>query len=154
MAISTDAEIEFYGTQDTLGSTTSAVADAAFSAGTSDITAWTNDDDAITASVVLEGNYTSAPTANTVVNLFMRKLNIDDGGAEDEPVPDANNRHSYAGTFFLNDATGAFTLGIDIALPNNRTSQIYEPYIENMAGQSLPAGWDLHITPKARGPHP
>lgn len=46
MAIGTGAAIEFFGTADALGNTTSAVSNNAFSDGTNDLNAWTNDDDA------------------------------------------------------------------------------------------------------------
>ena len=42
---------------------------------------------------------------------------------------------------------------MDIGLPNSVTSQQYEFYVENSSGQSLPAGWDIYVTPKAIGPH-
>lgn len=56
MAISTDAAVEFFGTQDTVTSSSSSVADNAFSVA-GDITTWTNDDDAPMASIVLEATF-------------------------------------------------------------------------------------------------
>ena len=49
MAISTDAAINFFGTQDTLGTSSATVADAAISIA-GDQSKWTNDDDAPQAS--------------------------------------------------------------------------------------------------------
>ena len=59
----------------------------------------------------------------------------------------------YVGSFPVNDVTTAQYISINISLPNTVTSQQYELYVENVTGQSLPAGWDLSVTPKAIGPH-
>lgn len=150
MAISTGAAIEFFGTQDTLGTSSAAVANNAFSIA-GDLSTWTNDDDAIMASVVLTCNFSVAPTANSSVNLYARLLDI--SGTNDATVPDANFQQVYVGSFPLNDSTVAQYIPIDIGLPNTYTSQQYEFYVENKSGQSLPAGWDLLITPKAIGAH-
>jgi hypothetical protein len=150
MAIATGAAIEFFGTQDTLGTTSSAVANAAFSVA-ADLSTWTNDDDAVSASVTLLANFSVAPTANTSINLYLRLLDVQ--STNDGTVPDANFQHTYVGSFPLNDSTVAQYITIDIGLPNSVTSQQYEFYIENQSGQSLPAGWDIYVTPKAIGPH-
>ena len=150
MAIGTGSLIEFFGTQDTLGTTSSAVADAAFSVA-ADLSTWTNDDDAPRASVTILANFSVAPTANTVLNLYLRPLDIQ--STNDQDVPDANFTHIYVGSFPLNDVTTAQYISIDISLPNAYTSQQYEFYVENKSGQSLPAGWDIYVTPKTYGPH-
>jgi len=150
MAIGTSSAIEFFGTQDTLGTSSAAVADAAFSIA-SDLSTWTNDDDAPQASVVLLANFSVAPTANTYINLYLRLLNVQ--STNDQDVPDANFGHVFVGSFPLNDVTTAQYSTIDISLPNTVTSQQYEFYVENQSGQSLPAGWDIYVTPKTIGPH-
>ena len=150
MAISTDALIEFFGTQDTLGTSSAAVADAAFSVA-GDLSTWTNDDDAPRASVTILANYSVAPDANSALNLYVRPLNIQ--STNDQEIPDANFTHTFVGSFPVNDVTTAQYVSIDISLPNTVTSQQYEFYIENQTGQSLPAGWDLYVTPKTYGPH-
>jgi hypothetical protein len=149
MAIGTGATIEFFGTQDTVSGTTSAVTNGSFSA-TADINAWTNDDDAVYASAILSCTFSAAPTANTAVTLYARLMNIQ--STNDALVPDANNRHVYLGVFPLNDSTTAQLISIEIPLPNTVTSQVYEFYLQNGAGQTIPAGWALYITPKALGP--
>ena len=149
MAIATGAAIEFFGTQDTLGTSSAAVADAAFSIA-GDLSTWTNDDDAVRASVTLLANFSVAPTANTSVNLYLRLLDVQ--STNDGTVPDANFQHTYVGSFPLNDSTVAQYITIDISLPNGYTSQQYEFYIENQSGEILPAGWDIFVTPKAIGP--
>lgn len=150
MAISTDAAVEFFGTQDTLGTSSAAVANNAFSIA-GDLSTWVNDDDAPQASVVLLANFSVAPTANSSINLYLRPLDIQ--STNDSTVPDANFQHVYAGSFPLNDSTVAQYINIQIALPNNATSQNYEFYVENKSGQSLPSGWDIYVTPKTLGPH-
>tara|TARA_S200002703_G_scaffold1263_1_gene2211 strand:+ start:11535 stop:11999 length:465 start_codon:yes stop_codon:yes gene_type:complete len=153
MAIGSDTAIHFFGTQDTLDNTTSSVLDGAFSDGTNDLSAWTNDDDAPMAHAVFEGTFSVAPDAGSSVALYARKIDIGNAGTEDEDAPDANNTSSYVGSFGLNDVTSAQTKGILISLPNSKTSQIYNFYIQNNAGQTLSASWSLHITPVAIGPH-
>lgn len=148
MAISTDSLIEFFGTQDTITGSGATVADGAFGAAA---TTWTNDDDAPMASIVLDCSFTTAPTANTSVNLYLRPLNIQ--STNDQDVPDANFQHVYAGSFPLNDVTTQQWCQIVITLPNNAASQQYNFYIENNGGQTMDSDWDLHITPKTYGPH-
>lgn len=154
MAISTNAAIEFFGTQDTVtaGGGTSAVTDGSFSASGDVVSGgWTNDDDAPMASAVLTCAYATAPTANTSVNLYARLMNID--GTNDAITPDSNNTHVYLGSFPLDDTTSTQYIPLDVRLPNQYTSQVYEFYIENNGGQTISAGWTLKITPKAIGPH-
>ena len=148
MAISTDAAIEFFGTQDTITGSGGTVVDAAFGAAA---TTWTNDDDAPMASVVLSCSYTTAPDANSSVNLYLRLLSIQSTNSQD--VPDANFGHVYVGSFPLNDVTTQQYIPIDIRLPNTVTSQQYNFYIENNGGQTMDSDWNLYITPKAIGPH-
>jgi len=150
MAISTDSAIEFFGTQDTLGTSSASVADNAFSIA-SDLSTWTNDDDAPMASVTGTFTCSVAPDAYTGLNLYLRLLNT--VSTNDSDVPDANFQHTFAGHFPLNDVTSAQYVTIDIALPNGKTSQEYEFYIENKAGQTVSAGWDIYVTPKTIGPH-
>lgn len=150
MTIETDAAIEFFGTQDTLGTTSAAVADAAFSIA-GDLSTWVNDDDAPQASVVLLANFSVAPDANSSINLYLRALDVQ--STNDQDVPDVNFLHTFVGSFPLNDVTSAQYINIMISLPNNATSQNYEFYVHNQSGQSLPAGWDVFVTPKTIGPH-
>lgn len=150
MAIGTDSAVEFFGTQDTLGTSSAAVADDAFSIA-GDLSTWTNDDDAPMAAVILLANFSVAPAANSSINLYLRLLDFQ--STNDGDVPDANNQHVYAGSFPLNDVTTAQYIPIQISLPNVKTSQQYEFYVENKSGQSLPLGWDIFVTPKTIGPH-
>ncbi|MCB1116825.1 MAG: hypothetical protein KDK71_10190 [Chlamydiia bacterium] len=148
MAITTNSAIEFFGTQDTITGSGGTVVNGAFGAAA---TTWTNDDDAPMASVILSASFTTAPTANTSVNLYLRPLNIQ--STNDGDVPDANFGHVYVGSFPLNDVTTQQYIAIDIRLPNTKTSQEYDFYIENNGGQTIDYDWTLYITPKTIGPH-
>lgn len=150
MAISTGAEIDFFGTQDTVTGTTSAVANNGFSA-TADINQWTNDDDARVASVTFTGTFAVAPTLGTYVNLYARLMNVD--GTSDAPVPSASFLHYCLGSFPVDGIATSQVVTIEVPLPNAYTSQVYEFYIENKSGQSLNSGWTMKVTPKAAGPH-
>jgi len=150
MAIGTDDVIHKFGTQDTLGTSSSAVSDGSFSVA-GDLSTWTNDDDAVMAQVILEANFSVAPDASSYANLYLRLLNIE--STNDADVPDGNFAHVFVGAFPLNNVTTAQYCPITIPLPNTKTSQEYEFYVENLSGQSLPAGWDIHVTPVSYGPH-
>lgn len=150
MAIGTDSAVNFFGTQDTLGTSSASVADAAFSIA-GDLSTWTNDDDAPQASVTALIDYASAPDASSVVNLYVRLLNTQ--STNDQEIPDGNFQHTYVGSFPVNNVTTNQYVTIDISLPNGQTSQQYEFYIENTTGQTIQAGWDIFVTPKTIGPH-
>jgi hypothetical protein len=150
MAIGSNSAIEFFGTQDTVTSTSSAVTDGSFSVA-GDITTWTNDDDAPAAAVVFEGTYSVAPDVNSTVSLFARLMNIQ--STNDQEIPDSNFQHTYLGSFPLNDVTTEQFVAIEVGLPNTKSSQEYDFYIQNNAGQTVSAGWDIHVTPKTIGPH-
>lgn len=149
MAIGTDSAIEFFGTEDTITSTGASTTNNSFTAAGT----WTNDDDAPQAAAVFLGAWATAPTANTVVNLYVRVDNID--STNDQDTPDANFQHTFVGSFPLNDVGGSTTQrsAIQISLPNTYTSQVYHFYIENKSGQTLNVNWTLKITPKTIGPH-
>ena len=150
MAISTDAAIEFFGTQVDLDSASATVADAAFSIST-DLAVFTNSDDAPQAAIVGFFDYAVAPDANSSINLYLRPINIQ--STNDQETPDVNFQHTYVGSFPVNDVTTNQYIAIDISLPNTKTSQEYEVYIENQTGQTIQAGWIIYVTPKTLGPH-
>ena len=153
MAISTGAAVEFFGTQtEVSGTATNGIATGDFSAvnATTGTIAWTNIDDAIQASATIVFDFTTAPTANTSINLYARLLNT--SGSDDNPVPVATFQQVYVGSFPMPNDNAPHAVTIDIGLPNGYTSQVYEFYIENQTGQTLPSGWTMWITPKAIGP--
>ncbi len=150
MAITTDAAIEFFGTEDDLESSAATVADGAFSV-VGDLTAWTNDDDAPMASVALEFDYATNPDANSSISLFAALQNIE--STNDQIPPTANFLHTYLGAFPVDANTTIQYVAIDINLPNNYTSQLYHFFIQNNTGQTIQASWTMHVTPKTIGPH-
>jgi len=150
MAIGTDAAIEFFGTQDSLDDTSASVTDATFSL-VGDLLAWTNDDDAISAAIVLECTYTVAPADNSFVELYAQLDDI--VSTSDQLAPTDEFPHVYLGAFPLKNVITAQFIPIQISLPNTVTSQVYKFFIKNNSAQTMSAGWDIHITPKSIGPH-
>lgn len=151
MAIGTDDAIEKFGTQDeaTTG-TPSAVADGSFS-GSGDVSTWTNDDDAPRAVVLLNATFGTAPDADGFVNLYARLMNVQSTNDQDEPS--GTFEHLWLGSFPTDEVTSAQWIAIEVDLPNVASSQEYDFYIENQAGQQISSGWALYITPKTLGPH-
>ena len=157
MTIGTDATIDFFGTEDEVTvASPGAVNAGAFSAA-ADVSDWTNDDDAPYAMFKLKltaSGLTGAPTAGETVVLYARLLNIE--STEDAPVPDSNYRQIRLTSFVL-DAADADQVHVrgPIRLPNYKTSQEYEFFIENnMASINIGAsGWELWVKPITFGPH-
>lgn len=155
MAISTDALIDFFGTQDSIDDgSTSAISNDAFSVA-ADVTTWTNDDDAPYGIFVLMCQWGTAPTDGSVINIYARKMNIQ--STNDSPEPSTNNYDQYIGSFVVDGdvatSTNAYHVTDWLALPNHKTSQEYDFYLENKTGQSISANWDMWITPCTKGPH-
>jgi hypothetical protein len=155
MAISTNALIDFFGTQDSIDDgSTSSVANNALSVA-ADITSWTNDDDAPYAVFVMRCQFATAPTDGSLINIYGRKMNVQ--STSDSPTPTAVNTDQYIGSFIVDGdiatATDAFLVTNWLALPNYYTSQVYDFYFENKTGQTITAGWAAWITPVTKGPH-
>lgn len=151
MAIGTDDAIDKFGTQDSLDSTSGSVADGAFSVA-GDLIDFTNDDDAREASIVLECTFPVAPDASSTVALFARPANLVSTSGQLDPSADF--QHVFMGSFPVKPVTTAQFISIPLDFNNNKTSQIYRYFTQNNTGQTMSAGWDLHPTPKAVGPHP
>lgn len=150
MAIEQNDLIDKFGTQDVVSGTTSAIANNGFSVA-GDVSAWTNDDDAPAAVAVLSCTFGTAPTLGSNVNLYARPLNV--VSTTDQVSPSASFLHTFLGAFPVDDVTTAQLITLEIPLPNAITSQQYEFYLENRAGQTISAGWSLYITPKTLGLH-
>ena len=155
MAISTDATIEFFGTQDQVDDgTTGTVATDTFSEASS---SWTNDDDAPSAAFVLEAQFdTTMPTVGTI-DLYCRPLNIQ--STNNPGAPDGSYKSFFLGVFEIDfgvsNDVNAFLYIERTKLPNFVTSQIYEFYFHNNAtGQTIGVDWNLWVTPITDGPHP
>lgn len=152
MAIGTNDLKEKFGTQDLVSAgSPAAILAAAVSASTDVVSGgWTNDDDAPTGEFVLKCTFATAPTALKAINLYARPMNLE--GTNDPPQPDATYKHEFIGLFLVDGVTTAQTLRAVASLANLITSQIWEFYIENKAGQTISAGWALYVTPVTVGP--
>ena len=138
MTIGADAAIEYFGTLDALGTSTSAVTNNSFSDGTNDLDAYTNSDDAPWATAALEFTTATTGTAGSVINLYAKLLDVGNAVTEDTEVPDANFPHVLLGAFpHNNPSTTAQTASIRITLPNAKAGQKYHFYIENKTGFAL-----------------
>ena len=154
MAIATDSAIEFFGTQDTLGTSSASVADAAFSIA-GDLSTWTNDDDAPMAMwrlLLTAAGIGGTPDGGTI-DLYLQPQDID-GSTGDQIIPSANFLHTYVGSFPIHkvDADQQILIG-PFALPNYKTSSSFIPFIHNNMGQTTGTTWTLHVIPQAFGPH-
>lgn len=156
MAISTDAAILFFGTEDQIDSTAGTIADNTFSvAGDVDST-WSNDDDAPLGAALLKCQFdTTMPTVGSI-GLHARLLDVD--GTSDMPIPSANYPHIYVGTFPIDfgvaNDVDFYTMIPLFQMPMYQTSQIIEWYLKNDGtGQTIGAAWSLWVTPITQGPH-
>jgi len=158
MAIGTDANIWFFGTQDEVTSGTPAtIANDAF--GKADQGAsvnWTNDDDAIYASAVLKCQFDS--TMPTVGNIWLIAHCLNVQSTNDPGVPDANFPHIVVGTFPIDYGVAAdtdfYTIIPTFEIPQFDTSQAINWYLKNNGtSQTLGVSWQLWIAPKTTGPH-
>jgi hypothetical protein len=150
MTITTDDFIAKYGTQDALDDTSAAVANNAISLA-GDLLAWTNDDDAPFVSFVFEGDFAATVDEDGFIELHAQQLNI--VSTNDEEVPTTTYSGGYLGSFPLKDVATAQFKTLELYLTSVKTSAEWQFFIINRSGQSLDAGWDLHPTPKAIGPH-
>lgn len=158
MAISTDAGIWFFGTQDEVTSGTPAtIADDGF--GPADQGAsvnWTNDDEATDGSAVLKCQFdTTMPTVGNIL-LYAHLLNVQ--GTNATGVPDANNELVLVGAFPIDfgvaNDTDFYTVIPNFQMPQAGAAQAINWYLKNNAtGQTLGVSWQLWITPKVIGPH-
>lgn len=158
MAISTDATIFFFGTQDTQTTgTPSTVSSGSFSDSDDTVTNWTNDDDAPLGAAVLKLQFdTTMPTVGNV-GLYAMMLNIQ--STNDIPQPDANFQAVFVGSFPIDYGQSAdtdfYTVIPLFQMPSTYTSQAIQWYIKNEnTGQTIGTDWALYITPITQGPHP
>lgn len=85
----------------------------------------------------------STPTAGLPVNLYQRRINV--VASNNAPVPDGAYPHELIGTFIIDALTSAQYLTLDgVPRPMNQEA---EYYLENLADQTISAGWDLFCTP-------
>lgn len=136
------------GTIKTLESAGASVANAAMSAeSTSSYGVVADGAGYPDADFVLAVAFTTAPTANTTLDLYARELDID--STNDAQAPTTTYKARYIGSFVVNAVTTAQYLKLcarDVPL-------VAGYYIHNNAtGQALSAGWTLKATPRTMGP--
>lgn len=153
MAIATNDLIAKFGSLTSIDDgSTSSVASAAFSVA-ADITAWTNTDDVPFAKFLLNCQWaTVTSVANKVVAIHARPINVD--GTSDPVAPSASRSRAIG---YFNCYAAAintdYLFESDLCeLPNLKSGQEYEFYLENLTGQTISAGWTLKIMPETRGP--
>jgi hypothetical protein len=157
MAIGTNDTIHKFGTQTQItASGPGAVSSGSFSVA-GDVNDWTNSDDAPFAAFVLVlQDLSAAPSAGEVINLYAKPLNIVNTTG-DHQGPNSNVPTIYLGSFAVDTVDPAATddnyaLG-PVALPNTKSGQEYEFYIENATSVGIDAAdWELWITPVTYGP--
>ena len=122
-------------------SDTVAIANTAFSAGT--ITQLTLTDKVSLADMVLTVTMAVAPAAGARFHIYRRGMNID--GANHAPVPDANFKSTYIGSFQLDLVNTIQYLDLD-AVPIVADQEFY---LENDTGQSTSGTTILKVNPRA-----
>ncbi len=156
MALSTNALIDDFDTQDSLANTTSLVSDGSFSDGTNDLDAWTNSQDAREALGILLWQYPSGTVdEDGSFELYARLIDVD--GTVDTGIPTATHPHIPMGSFPVKDVGSTATnvaavIFLDLARTNTKSSQVYHFYVLNQSNVSMSAGWDLTIAHKAPKP--
>lgn len=161
MTIGTGAAIRFWNAATTPlkeSGGSLAVADLAFSKfDTTDIDLFTPADDSTHLVVTLQFTGNTAPDPNSSVNLYARIMNMTDvpgtTDTNDNPIPSANYRGGYLGTFAVKDTTAEQFLTIVVPLPGTEAGETLQLGIENRTGDSINANWDLHVRARSIGPH-
>lgn len=152
MTIDTDDAIVKFGTQVELTTSPATVADGDFSIA-SDTSTLTLSDDAPTGMFVLKltDALSAAPTAGSVVNLYIQPLNVE--GTGDQVEPTAEFPHTFLDSFPMRDADAENNIEIGpITMPIGKTSAEQIAFIQNLSGVSLGTTWELHFTPTTIGP--
>lgn len=102
--------------------------------------------DFVLKTVGFGGAITSA--GNPVISLYRRDLNVGGDANNDAPVPTASNRNSFVGNFCIPLSLASTGTNYFI-LTEVPIASACEFYIENVAGQSIAAGWALTAVPKS-----
>lgn len=154
MAIATNDLVEKFGTLTSVDDgSTSSVANDAFSVS-ADITAWTNTDDVPQAQFVLKCQWaTVTSVANKPINIYARPINVQ--STNDPVAPGTNSLNHFIGSFNIYAAsatTDYYFVSTRCDLPNTKSGQEYEFYLENKTGQTVSSSWALWIMPITVGP--
>ena len=124
----------------------SAVNDGAFNSNVGSITNTnTGDFPFLKLELRMTFNGTGTLVTGAAVHCYFRRDGI--GGATQAPVPDADYKHDYVGSFKVdkNNATTEQVLTIEgVAAP---VAEDCDVYIENDTGKNSATGWDLDAVP-------
>lgn len=153
MSLSALSIIDSFGTQDEVSvASPTQISDGSFSLD-SDITEWSNSDNAPSAAFVLQCQFSSTPDDGSTINLYARRMDVQ--GVNNSPKPSAVNKDQFIGQFFIDGDlvvdTDSYLVTGWLQLNNHSSSQPYEFYIENLTGQTISSGWSLFTTPVTRG---
>lgn len=147
MAISTGDAIYKYGTQTTVTTAASTLANGSVDSETKT----TLTSSAPLANLSLSFQVASATTIVSAINVYRRDLNID--GTNNAPVPTLNNKSIFVGSFLVPSGLTANTTYY-LPLPGIPISATSVFYIQNGTGQTINSGWILKATPVTYGPSP
>lgn len=148
MAIKLTSEREQFGTTDVVTTTSSSVANAAFSVD-ADTGTWINTDGVDLATAVLTFTPSAITTAADTIKLYASRNKVD--GTNSENFPSTSFKEKLLGTFVVDASASAQTVAIEIQLDNCVAGQEYEFAIENLLTTvSINSGWTLAITPKVK----
>lgn len=95
------------------------------------------------------GGFSTTPTAGAVVNLYERKIN---SGSNDAPVPDANYKNDYIGSFVVD--VDASQQHLSTVAPIHVDGGKYSvEWLDGGTGTAaVTGGWTLDLTPITYGP--
>lgn len=148
MTIGTNDAVVKYGTTKTLEANGASVANNAIAqADDAEYSIASDGSYAPDADFVLAVTFGTAPTANTLIDLYAQELDID--GTNDAQAPTTTYKQKYIGSFVVNGVTVRQFLKLTAYdVPANANYFIHN----NATGQTISAGWTLKVTPRTIGP--
>jgi len=158
MAITTNDNIQKFGTQDEVTSGTPAtISSGSFGkADQGSSVNYTNDDDATMGAAVAKIQFdTTMPTTGSV-DLYAHLLDVQ--STNDTGAPDGSNENLFVGSFPIDfgvaNDVDFFTVIPRFTMPGVGTAQRIDWYLKNEGtSQTLGVSWQLFITPISEGPH-
>lgn len=100
------------------------------------------------AEFVLTGTFSTAPTEGATFALYAQPLAID--GTANSQTPEVTRATVFIGTFTVDNVTTSQSMPLNgiyaMDVPRKANYFVYN----NGAGQMLPSGWKLTVTPRTR----
>lgn len=148
MTIGTGDAIVKYGTQKTLEASGASIANNAMAqADDADYSVALDGSGAPDVEFAIAVTFGTAPTQNTLIDLYAQALNID--GTSDAQAPTTTYRQKYIGSFVVNNVTTQqFLALLAYDVPPNAAYYLHN----NGTGQTISSGWTLKATPRTVGP--